>query len=183
MKVSPKVKLFVALSSIALTIIATLSCTAFVLAMPTGSAKALFASYSADHVSAVVSATYQIEGKEKVDFVSSAQDKYLVLSEQSSAAGFVAPENLTLFANSKSIMFSYTFSNTGSKDMSVCLSLPENITNIKVVETCNEMPVEGHKIVVEAGKTLSYNICAQIENVANDANFSGSFNFVLSNII
>ncbi|MCR5553142.1 MAG: hypothetical protein K6F08_00100 [bacterium] len=183
MRKNPRIKILLALFSIAVAVVAAVFCTVSVLAMPSDSVIALFASNSNESISAEVWASYQIEGQESVDFVSKNNQKKIVLNENISLAGFEMPKDLSLTSNARSMTFSYTFFNTSKDNLLIGLALPETIENFKISETNGEEIVNNHTIVVKAGEVETYNICITIDNIARDAKFSGTFNFTLTNIM
>ena len=182
MRKNPKIKILLALFSIAVAVVAAVLCTVSVLAIPNDSVLAIFAS-NLESVNAEVWASYQIEGQESVDFVSKNNQKKIVLNENVSLAGFEMPKDLSLTSDARSMTFSYTFFNTSKDNLLIGLTLPEIIENFKISETNGEEIVNNHTIVVKAGEVETYNICITIDNIARDAKFSGTFNFTLTNIM
>ena len=181
MKKNPRIKILVALFSSAVTIVAAVLCTVSVLAIPNDSVLAIFAS-NLESVNAEVWASYQIEGQEKIDLVSTNNSNKIVLNDKSASAGFVTPKEFSLTSSAKSITFAYTFANTGNKEMKVNLTLPEVIENFIVKETNNGNIINNHTIIVGANEIQTYEINITIDNIARDSRFSGTFNFTMTSI-
>ena len=191
-------KLWISLGSLAVCLIVGLSITVGVLAASQATVtNSITVTYTASEVAAVVSGKYQVLHESEHNFETSEHETTITFdgTEGTASGSFVAVNDITLTSANNSVTFTYVIQNTSTtKAITAQVTLPTTATNITVsagtavdnAATPNAVtvtPGTNHAtdtFTVAASTTVTYTVTASITNVANNAEYSGSFVWALS---
>ncbi len=192
-------KLMIALFSICLVVIAGLLTTVIVLATQSGTiTSSINISYTATDIQGTASATYTVENGSPVNLVakdgSSTTITFNAADEtitESLSIPSGSPVNLT--SANDSVTFTYTFTNTGAAAYNATVNYTgTDATNFKVEYSTTGssdwqtlVQSEGQTVAVAAGSTgtpttATFYIRITLNDVAQNANFVGSFAWTLA---
>ena len=192
-----KKKLIVALSSFAFVLVAAVVTVVAVLAATTQTITSnVSVTYVSEQVAARVSAQYQKGTQAAKDMTDGNGGTEIVFTgaESQTTPGTLTPgETIVLDFDNQTASFIYTFVNTGDAEFIATVEYVDDAddsalngtrdTNVEVTygSTFDQDAGEGvHQVTVAGGATETVTITVSIENVAKNAEFSGSFEWTLT---
>ncbi len=191
-------KIVISLGVIAIAIIVALSITVGALASKIATVDtAIKVGYTSTEVSANVSATYKEASATQAVELKDSNSKSVITFDgnESTATGSLICPDITLSSSNKSVVFVYTFENTGDSAFYVNGTIPSTQTNVTVTatadtDTSDEIDAVENTILtnsltqieVAGHKTATITITVTIAEVKNNAEFSGNFQWTLTNV-
>lgn len=190
-------KIVISLGVIAIAIIVALSITVGALASKIATINtAITVGYTSTEVSANVSATYkEASASQAVVMKNGTEDKITFDGNESTATGSLTCPDINLGSDNKSVVFVYTFENTGDSAFYVNGTIPSTQTNVTITATADTDTSDDVEAVantissnsltqieVAGRKTATITITVAITEVKNNASFSGNFQWTLTNV-
>lgn len=183
-------KIVISLGVIAIAIIVALSITVGALASKIATINtAITVGYTSTEVSANVSATYKEASAINSEVMKNGDENSITFDgNESTATGSLTCPNIILGSDNKSVVFVYTFENTGDSAFYVNGTIPSTQTNVTVTatadtDTSDEVGAVTNtissnsltQIEVAGHKTATITITVTIAEVKNNAEFFGNF--------
>lgn len=172
-------KMVIALSSLAVIILAGVVAIAAVLAAQNITIKsAVNVSYTANEIAGTVTAKYKVAGGSEQNIGSITYDG-TEEGEPTTDMDVITIDNLT--KNKKSIEFIFTFTNTGSSDYTATLTLPETVSNftpsfsVPTGAGITKISDTSFTIAGNTAEVVTYSVTMTISDVSQDAKIEGSF--------
>jgi len=190
---SSKHKLILAISMLVVVLIITSSALVFVLAAISQSVSSnVQVIYESHAVAGAVKATYTLAGGTETELKAENGESQLIFTgaELGTQSGSLSPEsNIVLTSSISSVVFEYSFTNTGDANYTAMLSLGDSasLSNIDIkfsrdgvnyFDYNNGLTVYNNTTTFENAEV--YYVKISIINTAQDASFSGAFSWNLN---
>jgi hypothetical protein len=190
-------KIIISLGVVAVAIIIALSITLGALAAKIATINtAITVGYTSTEVSAKVSATYKEASASTAIVMKNGDDESITFDgNESTATGSLTCPNIDLTSDNKSVVFVYTFENTGDSAFYVNGTIPSTQTNVTITAISDSDTSDSTdavtntissnsltQIEVAGHKTATITITVAITEIRNNASFSGNFQWTLTNV-
>ena len=201
----PRKKLIISLVAVCLVTVATIVTVVAVLAAKNGTlAGKVNVKYTATDVSGTVSANYKLKGEGQGTAFTGGTDGVLTVDAEAQDGvnvGTLTAGDITLDKDNRFVVFTFNFTNSGSRNYTAAISYTDDTengnaadtnivveystNNTKFVDVTSTTETVPTSITVTSGNEAteySFYVKVSIDNIAKDAEFSGSFNWTLTAI-